>query len=337
MNKLRDRYMVFLPGLILVIMILFYTITSPVIGAAKEIEINIPEEVTINQAVISLGSIARIEGVRGQKLVALKKVKLDQAPRPGYERRINRQLVNLILQDEGYSSDSFKLTMPQVVRVKTAYFRIDGSKLVEFARGYIRDRVNNANLTNLTIEPSHYPQEVVIPDTEYELQVNSRNNIDLLGKTTLPVDIMIKGKKYKRVYLGFTVNAYQEVLVAQSSLIRGDKLHQKNFKKENMKLNDIRGNPILDWDNPLLQDSVINQPLGKGQVLTEQHLQKPILIGWGDEVQAEVIIGSIRASTMVKARGSGKKGEYIRVENLRTGQNFKAEIINSNLVRIERQ
>lgn len=336
MNKFRDRFISFLPGLILTLLILLCP-QAPVIEAVEEIEISIPQQTTVNQAVISLGSIARIEGVRGQKLVALKKVKLDQAPRPGYERRINKQLVKLILQDKGYSRDSFKLNMPQVVKVKTASFQLDGSKLVEFARSYIRDRVDNTNISDLTIESNHYPQEIIIPDTKYELQVNSRNNNNLLGRTTLPVDIMIKGKRYKRVYLGFTVNAYQEVFVAHSSIIRGDKLQQKDFKKENIKINEIRGNPIMNWDSPLLQESVANQPIGKGQVLTEEHLQKPILIGWGDEVQAEVIIGSIRASTMVKAQGSGKKGDHIRVENLRTGQNFKAEIINSNLVRIVRQ
>ena len=51
-------------------------------------------------------------------------------------------------------------------------------------------------------------------------------------------------------------------------------------------------------------------------------------------VQAEVIIGNMRVSAMVRARQNGKYGDYITVENIGTGQRFKAQVISSYLVRI---
>jgi flagella basal body P-ring formation protein FlgA len=225
--------------------------------------------------------------------------------------------------------------MPAKIMVKTASRKIHGSVLLDYARDYIKTNIPY-KLTNLEIEENYYPKEIVIPDSAYSLKVQLNNN-ELLGRITLPLDIIVNGHKYKKIYIGLQVNAYKELIVAQKNVIKGEKIIKNDFQRKKMNLNNVNGNPIAQWDNPLLENSVARQPIGQGQVLTERHLKKPLLIGWGDQIQAEVIVGQIRASTMVQARGSGRKGDFIQVENLRTGQKFRARIINTNLVRIIRK
>jgi flagella basal body P-ring formation protein FlgA len=103
-----------------------------------------------------------------------------------------------------------------------------------------------------------------------------------------------------------------------------------------MELSNINGELINRWDNPLFIDGVVVIPIAKGDLLTTYYLQKPVLISWGDEVQAEVVVGNVRIKTTVKAYQSGKKGDFIMVENKISGYRFKAMVINSNLVRVIR-
>ena len=330
MKKTRAQIL----SLILIFFFSLINIFTPIItmtaGAADQVKIFIAEEVTINQQVITLGSIARIAGIEGKEYEKLEKVKLEQAPRPGYKRRINRQLIKLILQDKGYSPDDFILEMPSVIKVKTGSRTIDGQELIDYAQSFIKRNLPS-NINDYKIEINNSPGEIIIPDTQYSIKAKVNNNQKLLGRFTLPLDINVGGKRYKRVYPGFTVDAYKKVFVARRNIVRGNKIKKDDFTREERSLSDIKGKPVTDWNDSLLQDGVLSQPIGKREVLIKSHLKKPVLVGWGDEIQAEVVIGSIRVSTMVKARGSGRKNDFIEVENIRTRQKFKAKIINKIL------
>ncbi len=299
------------------------------------IKIKLSEKVEINQPWIMLGDIAEIKGLEGVELEKLKSIKLGKAPAPGYEREISRQLISLYLQDTGYKTSEFKLEMPPQTIVATVWQEISPEELISFAQEYINKQLE-FEYENFKIISRFTPAVLRIPDTDYSLKATMNNLEKLPGDISTEIQVYIGDKVIKRVYLSFTVKVIEEVFIAKRNILKGEKIKREDFKKEVRELGDLRGEFIRDFNDPLIKDGLINIPIGSGDVLTDFYLEKPLLISWGDEVQAEVIIGNIRVTTMVKARQSGKKGDYIMVENPESGHRFKAQVVNSHLVRLVR-
>lgn len=306
---------------------------SPSISAAN-IEITIPKDVEVKSSWITLGEIAQIEGITGEKLSNLQSVKLDKASRPGYSRMISSQLVKLILKDKGYKTDNFLFNIPERIEVKTSSQKISVDELKEFVSDHIKNNIaNSSSILNLNI--SFAQDEIIIPAAEYSFAVD-RKRESYRGNYSVSVDILIDGSSYKRVYLNVKAEVFQRVFVAEKRIFIGDKLRRDDFTYQKKDITDISGVIITEWDNNLIKDSILARTISKGEILTESYLKKPVIIKWGDRVRAEVRVGGITVITEVKARGRGKKGDYISVENLKSGNRFKAKIINRYLVRLVR-
>ncbi|MFW6409456.1 MAG: flagellar basal body P-ring formation chaperone FlgA [Halanaerobiales bacterium] len=315
----------------LIIALLLFT-TEAVLSQSENTTIQIEDEVTVDREVIRMGDIALIEGSSAEKREELTKIELEKAAPPGYTRKINRELIKLLLEDKGYDPDEFDLQIPRVVRVRTSAKSISEDRLMEFARDKIAEMIESDN-GEVIIEKRQIPGDITIPDSEYSLQTDYNREVEP-GRISLPVNIMIEGERYKRVYLGLTVKIRQEVLIARRNFSRGDKFDADSFKKAEKEISEINGRLISDRNDNLLQDGEFNRPLAEGEILTSDYLHKPTIIKWGDEIYAEVEVGSVVVKAVVEARQSGKMGEVIKVKNVNSGQEFEARIINSDFVRV---
>lgn len=318
---------------LLILFILMVTLVFNSGVKAGTIKIIIPEYVEVSDSRITLGDIARIEGVEGEKLAEIASVDLGQALLPGYEREIPRELISLAIQQKGYSPASFTLHMPYKVTVKTASRRVSSDTIIAFARDYLKEKVN-CPAGRVEIIPRFNPPDLIIPDRNYSLEIDLMGQQELKGNVSLRVLLKIDGQVYKRVYLGFEVKLLQEVFVAKRNIKKGERLVRDDFSIETREIGSFRGELITDFNNRLVKEGIVNIPITRGSILTSYYLIIPDIVSFGDVLKAEVIVGNIRVSTLVKARENGKKGEYILVENLKTGYRFKAQVINSHLVRV---
>ncbi|MFW5981217.1 MAG: flagellar basal body P-ring formation chaperone FlgA, partial [bacterium] len=114
----------------------------------------------------------------------------------------------------------------------------------------------------------------------------------------------------------------------------GEKLNEDDFELLYKEVSDFQGEIIKDFDNTLVKNGVVRRRIPRQGVLTTYHLVLPIIVSPHDILQAEIISGGIKVNTQVIARQSGKKGDYITVENISSGHRFKAQIISSHLVRL---
>ncbi|ACL70406.1 flagellar basal body P-ring formation chaperone FlgA [Halothermothrix orenii] len=319
--------------LLLVTVLLLVTLSADIL-AGEEIIYKISRtEVIISSPQIYLGDIGSFTGVSGQKLTELNKISLGRAPLPGYFREITRELISLILKEKGFID--IKLMVPEVVIVKTSSREIEGEKLLEEGRQFILNKLA-PRAEGVAITPTITPRNVVIPDGEYSLKFLEEDPDKLIGNISLPIEIIVNGKVWRRIYLGYKVELRMKVLVATRNIKRGSNICKEDLALTTEKITGVRGEIINDFNDPRLSYSIVKIPLQKGEILTTDHLEQPVVIHWGDIVEAEVIVRNVKVSTSVKALGSGRVGDYVKVINPETGYEFKARVINSRLVRVVR-
>lgn len=303
------------------------------IVSAETINIKIQEEVTISSDWITLNDIAEFEGISEKNLRKLKDIKISRALLPGYTKTIHREQIKLLIENEGFNLSDFSLDIPASINVKTASRWLSEEQLIDEAKEYLINYLGYP-LEKLKIEQRFRPPKVALPDKEYQIEFEIAPGANKTGNVSIQAQIIVDEMVYKRLYLGFNVKVFHEVYIAKRTISVGEKIRQDDFYLELRGLTGYRGDIILDFNNRIVLDGVVNIPINKDGVLTSYHLTIPDIIHPGDQVQAEIIVGNIQVTIMVKARRSGKKGDYITVENINNGHRFQAQVINSHLLRL---
>lgn len=315
----------------IIILLLFFLIFLSN-GVKADISITIPEAVIINSSWIELGEIAEISGASEEELNKLESIMVARALLPGYTRTVPAEQILLLIENEGFSSRSMEINMPDIIYVSTASKVLDKKELLEQAEDFLCNSLENS-FDKILIKPRFCPPEIVLPDSDYRLEFEY-SGTNRLGNVSLLLTIIVDESIYKKVFLGFEVMVEKEVFIAKRPIFIGEKIIEDDFYLTTRKIAYFRGELIQDFNNRLVKDGIVNIQIPQDAVLTTYYLKLPIIVHSGDILQAEIISGPISVSTVVKARQSGKKGDFITVENYETGHRFKAQIINSHLVRL---
>ncbi|MFW6309117.1 MAG: flagella basal body P-ring formation protein FlgA [bacterium] len=328
-------------------------------------QIKIPSSVKVNKSRIALTDIAQINNVSEEILNKLKNIDLGKVPLAGYSRKINRQIIEMKIKNAGISSDKYQLDMEDQVIISLDTRDIKKEELLASIKNHIRKNIPGEEITeeNIDIEVSFMPEEIKVPAKEFKLKFETENPEELLGNISLPVNIVIEDEIQKKIYTGLKVSLEKEVYTARKNLIRGNKIEKDNFEARTRKLTRFKNDYIGEWDESF-EDKVISTPIEKGEILSRKHISSeksifknlgmeiekkeesknkesenifndPYLIRWGEEVTAEVVVGDIKATTTVKSRESGNKGDIIIVENISSGKRLSAEIIETDLVKVK--
>ncbi len=301
--------------------------------SAETINIKIPREVTISSEWITLGDIAEFKNISENDLIKLKTIRVSKTLLPGYTKSIPRGQIELLIENEGFNLSNFNLDIPNFINVKTATRWLKEEEIIEKAKGYLLSYLGYP-LDKLVIEQRFSPPEVALPDKDYQLEFEIAPGSNRTGNISMQAHILVDEMIYKKLYLGFNVKIVREVYVAKRDISVGEKLREDDFYLDVRGLDTVRGDLISDFDNPIILDGVVNIPINKEDVLTSYYLTIPDIVFPGDQLQAEIIVGNIQVTIMVKARRTGRKGEYITVENINNGHKFQAQVINSHLVRL---
>lgn len=315
---------------ILVLILSFLVIL--ISGVKADISITIPETVTINSSWIELGDIAEIRGVSGEEFERLASLKIARAVLPGYTRTIPAEQIIILIENEGFLSKNMEINIPDFVYVSSAGRILSEEEMLKQAEDFLYSSLGD-QADKLVIRPRFIPPEIILPDKDYRLEYEY-SGANRAGNVSLQLSVIVDDVLYKKLFLGFEVLIEKEVFVAKRPVSAGEKISADDFYLATRKLGAYRGELIQDLNNQLVKDGVVNIEIPKDGILTTYYLKLPVIVHSGDILQAEVVIGSIKVSTVVTARQSGKKGDYITVENNDTGHRFKAQIINSHLVRL---
>lgn len=174
------------------------------------------------------------------------------------------------------------------------------------------------------------PVRIRFRDSDAEF-LNTATNGQLLeikelskrGRTAVRVMLMSEFQILAEKALILDVEIQREVLFARSMIRRGTVIDDSHVMNE------------LRWVNPEERSATRSMALGmsvtklvdSGEMLSEDHIEKPLVMRRGDLISAKSISGSIVVTVRGRARANARLGEVVEVESIDGETSFLARAI----------
>lgn len=138
------------------------------------------------------------------------------------------------------------------------------------------------------------------------------------------VRVRCKGKRPWSFFIQYELTLAVDAIVATRPLNRGDMI-----TADAIALKKVRLVPNMDvfTQKKAVVGTLARRSLGPGNVIQTHHLSTPPTIRKGDRVVVQARAGSALISTAGEALASGKVGQQIPVENIRSGRRIQGWIV----------
>lgn len=298
-------------------------------AAAFEIVIN--QEESVEASDVYLGEIAEIYGadIKGEALKNLKNLRITNSPQPGYQKFINKVLVELSIKNLGYKNSDFYVNMPKKITVKRKSSFIKKSEVKTFIENKLVDKLK-LNFDDIVIKELNNPDNYNIAAGNYQLQFASEPRFRF-GRNNIALAVIQNGSVHKRIYYRFELGIKKEIYEAAEDIAYNSDIKKEDFIKVEKIVYQDPDEIISNWD--FIQKKELKTSLKKGDYLSYAVIKNPYLVQWGDRVRIEINKNNIQLSSYVVAKERGRFGDEITVENEKSGYRFQAEVISENEVK----
>lgn len=300
-------------------------------NSAAAFEVAVQQKEIVESADIYLGEIAEITAAElsSEQLNNLKNLKLAKSPQPGYQKYINRVLVELSIKNLGYDNADFRLIMPKKITIERKAASIELSIVRAFVEKKLADFFQ-IDLEKLFIEELNNPDSYQTAAGKYELQLASHSRFRF-GSNNLVVEVVKDNVVQNRLYYRFKLGIKKKVYKALKDLTYNSTLNKSDFEVTEKIIYQNPDEIVSSWEN--MRTKELKTTLKKGDYLRYQQIKNPYLVQWGDRLKVTIIKNNVVLSSYVTARERGKLGDEITVENENSGYRFQAEVISENEVR----
>lgn len=149
----------------------------------------------------------------------------------------------------------------------------------------------------------------------------------------LTVGVKCSGEKPWSLYVQARVEIYDDVLVAQRNLARGEIIRREDLQQERMSLSRLTQGYLINFKDVLGKKVV--RTIRAGKPISPQAITLPLLIRRGDKVVIIAKTRTIEVKMEGKALGSGTRGDTIRVENRASGVELEATVLGKGVVEVQ--
>jgi flagella basal body P-ring formation protein FlgA len=170
-----------------------------------------------------------------------------------------------------------------------------------------------------------------VPEGAITLEV--ADNARLVGRSNVPVSIFVAGKKFRTIFPKVDIKVYQQVLIAQAPIARGEQPNAKDLELERKPVADTGTPPLTSLNT--LAGAVAVRDIPAGTVLTAQMFKIPPVVKMGSVVTVTLIAGDITMITSAQARSNGAVGQIIKVMNLDSKREFTARVVGPDRVEVK--
>jgi len=300
-------------------------------NSAAAFEVVINQEEVVKSANIYLGEIAKINrfDFGEDDLNKLKNIQITNSPQPGYQKFINRVLVELSIKNLGYQSSDFSLSMPKKVVVLRKSSFIDKSAVKTFIENELKKQLQ-ADSKNLFIKELNNPDKYNIAAGDYKFQIASPSSFKF-GRNNIALEIIQNKEVQKRIYYRFNLGIKRKIYQAVRDIPYNSDLNKADFKELEQIVYKNPDQIISDWN--IVQNKELKTSLKKNDYLSYQVIKNPYLVQWGDRVRIKIIKNNVQLTSYVIAKERGRMGEEITVENENSGYRFQAVVLSENEVK----
>lgn len=262
---------------------------------------------------ILLSDIAEVQGDNADLVRELGALRVGHAALPGFAINIPTPHLRVAVFKPYYNQGrNIILDGARDVVVKTRSRTLYGVSLTEQIRSVLSGMLPWPT-HKLQITFSSIPDELLIPDENYSLTLETASDCDFRGNEPMQAVLSHEGVEIKRFPFNVKIRLFETVCVAGQKLKRKAPLEPEDIRMETRDITEVR-NKI--FTSPLdLSGKILARTLLVGAILTDEVIDSPPLVKRGDKVR----IISREKSAMVSidgiARKDGRMGEKIPVRN----------------------
>ncbi|MFP8966303.1 flagellar basal body P-ring formation chaperone FlgA [Pokkaliibacter sp. CJK22405] len=170
---------------------------------------------------------------------------------------------------------------------------------------------------------------LMFTDCAQPLTVEGKSD-DWLGRVHIKVSCL--NPKPWSIYVPVTIHLYQQVIVLNRRLQRGQAVTKGDLRFEERDVSGLQRQYFLDTKDVLGLSAI--RHLSVNTVLAPSMLEPPVVIQRGDLITITAVSGSARISTRGVALEDGKVGESITVENASSKRKLQGRVIGPQEVEI---
>jgi flagella basal body P-ring formation protein FlgA len=294
--------------------------------------ISLKEKVSVDGAIVRLGDIADIQGAEPDKLVKLAAVKIGNAPSPGRALSIRVRQVIAKLRSFGLASSDYRLSRSGGVRVLRRSAAISPETICKAVRAYIEAHSPWA-AGQLTIKKIRLDRPVLVPAGEMAILVRAPKHTDWLGAIPFSVHILVRNRLAKKITVPATIEVWSDVFVAAKPLGRGQPITSDSIKIVHMNLGRAPSNAIVSKEQVL--GKRVNRSIAANSILRSDQIDTPPVVKRGDLVLVVAQSQALKISIKGVAKQDGKRGEQIRVQNMRSKRIITAQVLDGQTVQVD--
>ncbi len=193
---------------------------------------------------------------------------------------------------------------------------LDGAFIQHFAKSYLIDKFPSTNEKKVKISVAHLDPRIVIKPCSLPLTANipdkaKARNVNINVYVKISCDESIPWK----IYLSAKVEITEAILVAKSTISKGDKLDESNVELAYIATNRIRGNKLTDIE--IVFGAKAKRRIAQGRAISKKSI---CLVCKGDVVTIIASSKNFSIKTQGVALSSGNINEQIRVKNIRSNK-----------------
>jgi flagella basal body P-ring formation protein FlgA len=173
------------------------------------------------------------------------------------------------------------------------------------------------------------------PGKNVDIKLNDVIIKDISGKTGIPVNVLVDDKPNRIIYLKCKVDIFKEVLVAKSSIKRGEVVTADLIEYSKIPITRMQVNAAK-----IKLESVVGKiaamDISENAPITSNLLKEKTVIFRGNQVTIKLINGDLTLTSMGEALQDGFIGQNIQVKILgfRSNKILSAKVLDVDLVEI---
>jgi flagella basal body P-ring formation protein FlgA len=301
-------------------------------GSAAATRVRGQESAVVSSDSIRLGDIAEVDGPDADLVRRLQAVALGSAPLPGRTRELDRGTVLGRMRQSGIDPNRVDVQVPPDIRVTRAGVTVGRDQVEAIIRDYVQQQIRGAG-DDLRIKEIRTSESVVLPEGPVAMRVVGPKNIDWVGLIPLNVFLKVDGEAEKRLSATVNIEHLSPVVVARRPLGRYKPIDAQDIEVKRM---DTAGLPADCITRPeMVIGKRTRRPLDSGSVLTEDAVESPPLVKYGDRVRIIAETAGLRISAFGQVKQKGARGDLIPVVNLDSNKVIQARVLDSQTVKID--
>ncbi len=301
--------------------------TPEMVSAAHTITIR--DEAYVKGPQIRLGDVADIRGERAPMLAS---IELGGAASPGASKRLNSAYLLARVKNAGFEADRIRFGGAKAVQAHTLHLEVSREMMAEELRKHIEANVPwDPADTMIAVTPPTQP--FVVPEGDLEVLWWPNPQYRWLGTGTFRGEIRVDGHVKRSFTCRANIEAYADVLVADTDLPRGTKLSIADIRVQRKALSQLRYGFVNDPDKAV--GLLTRKTLFPGDIITKRDLVPPRLVKRFQMVSIEVRVGTLLVQGRARALKDGSAGDIIECKNERSKEQFYGRVREDGVVVVE--